>query len=129
MSSLCSVCNSYPCPGCTSRYIDDVIRLKAELAAKDREVAILRIDVKEVRARAELEADARWCAALELADWDGGVFHYEGRLYPWPRGFVPDCPATWAAKLRDMARDVESGGLLRSQVVADPSPPLRPREV
>ena len=49
MSSLCSVCNSYPCPGCTSRYIDDVIRLKAELAAKDREVAILRIDVKEVQ--------------------------------------------------------------------------------
>jgi len=56
-------------------------------------------DAAQARAaEAEKAADARWCAALERADWDGGVFHYEGRIYPWPNGFVPDCPATWTAK-------------------------------
>jgi hypothetical protein len=49
---------------------------------------------------ADKAADARWCAALKSADWDGGVFHHDGRIYPWPRGFVPDCPATWAEKTR-----------------------------
>lgn len=49
MSSLCSVCNSYPCPGCTSRYIDDVVRLKAELAASTRECTELRKDVSALK--------------------------------------------------------------------------------
>jgi hypothetical protein len=49
-------------------------------------------------AAADKAADKRWTAALAHADWDGGVFHHEGRIYPWPRGFVPDCPATWASK-------------------------------
>ena len=88
MSSLCSVCNSYPCPGCTSRYIDDVIRLKAELAAKDREVAILRGFVDPAVAFAAGRADAvrRICAwmraartphaqaeAIERGDWEDTV--------------------------------------------------------
>lgn len=49
MSSLCSVCNSYPCPGCTSRYIDDVVRLKAELAASTCECTELRKDVSALK--------------------------------------------------------------------------------
>ena len=32
MSSLCSVCNSYPCPGCTGAAIDEVVRLRVKVA-------------------------------------------------------------------------------------------------
>lgn len=56
---------------------------------------------KQAAKQADMAADERWRKALEFADWegwDGGVFHYEGRTYPWPKGFVPDCPATWARK-------------------------------
>jgi len=82
-----------------------------EQCVVESEVAALVALLAKVREEADKAADARWCAALEAADWDGGVFHHEGRIYPWPRGFVPDCPATWAQRLRDMAKQVESGAL------------------
>jgi hypothetical protein len=56
--------------------------------------------LKEELANAEKAADDRWAAALDLADWDGGVFHYDGRIYPWPSGFVPNCPATWEEQIK-----------------------------
>ena len=58
-----------------------------------------------MRAQGDKEADERWCAAMKAADWDGGVFHHEGRIYPWPRGFVPDCPATWEVKVDERLRE------------------------
>lgn len=67
------------------------------------------LEVAEAKvATAEKDADARWNAALEAADWDGGVFHYDGRIYPWPRGFVPDCPATWASKTAPLEAALET---------------------
>jgi len=60
------------------------------------------------RAEAERETSERWEKAMETADWDGGVFHYDGRIYPWPRGFVPDVPATWAERNRAVRRQIAS---------------------
>jgi transcriptional regulator with XRE-family HTH domain len=33
MSSLCSVCKSHPCPGCTGRVLDENMRLRARIKA------------------------------------------------------------------------------------------------
>ena len=33
MSSLCTVCNSYPCPGCTGAAVDEVVRTRSKLRA------------------------------------------------------------------------------------------------
>lgn len=31
MSSCCSVCNRYPCPGCLGAALDEIVRLKARV--------------------------------------------------------------------------------------------------
>jgi hypothetical protein len=81
---------------------DRIEELKTALhnAQVDRDVARGQL------AAADKAADDRWCKALELADWDGGVFHYDGGIYPWPRGFVPDCPMTWEEKLAPLRQEL-----------------------
>jgi len=77
-------------------------------------------------------ADERWCKAMQVADWDGGVFHYEGRIYPWPCGFVPDVPATWASKTEAARREGERAGYKdgfrdgRNEVEADVNEDKKP---
>jgi len=106
MSSLCSVCNSYPCPGCTSRYIDDVIRLKAELAASTRECTELRKD-DEVKQKWGVWPTLRNESATPAHVFDSSeeAHAYFERTYD---------QSHWVATIAPI-------------VVANPSPPLRPR--
>lgn len=86
-----------PAPRLLTKLELDSLRLRVATGYYQRDSDVPRL--LATLDAADKAADDRWCAALEKADWDGGVFHYEGRIYPWPRGFVPDVPATWASKL------------------------------
>jgi hypothetical protein len=83
-------------------HIDGAWRVRTTLLAAADRIEEL---TKELAA-ADKAADDRWCKALEVADWDGEVFHYDGRIYPWPRGFVPDVPATWEEKIAPLRQEL-----------------------
>jgi len=53
MSTLCTLCNSYPCPGCTGAVIDENVRLRAQVASTGETLA--RLADEHVREMAEAE--------------------------------------------------------------------------
>jgi len=84
--------------------IRDLGDFNAMKLLSERVATVLAAASDAARDAADKAADDRWCKAMETADWDGGVFHYNGQIYPWPRGFVPDVPATWKSKTDEAHR-------------------------
>lgn len=74
MSSCCSVCNRYPCPGCLGAALDEIGRLRARVA--ELEAQLNTPELHDFSAAVVLEAAhqrARWGsehdAGKEPSDW------------------------------------------------------------